>query len=500
MRKTNFLYLLILPIVIQAQMISLKTVPLAMGDQFLFYPSQNISMGGVNVAMDDSWLDPFNNPADGAAIKQNHLFGMPLVYSIAGNLGGGRTLPLAAHFRNGQWFGALMLAWQQLEMAHRAFDSFQRDVILLFDAQASSIKKTGRFIPNKYVTFALGKQLDNGYSFGVELSYSNLQAIGGVELLYENSSLLSQNGHAVNVKIGLTRDDDGRELKALLLYNNFDMRQDVIYPDWLWDMAQQAFVYTNKLVSNSDHTYTYGGQLIYRETLPEMGTTLGGIFTINRKTHPKIPNYDLMRIPRDPGDTWAFNLGLGFAHKTDKTHFGVDFIYEPIWSNTWAAAARDTFSNGGIPIPQGGKTVNNDFTFNNWIFRIGLTRIFDRLELSGGLQIHSYSYKLEQTNYLFQNRRSQAEDWWEYTWSWGVKFHFRDFNLKYSGRYIGGSGQPRIGGGFFVSPVRDMTLRSDLILAPSGPLDVTEHAIYSHQFTIEIPLGKTNKNREGAAL
>lgn len=497
MRKTYFLYVLILPLVIQAQMISLKTVPLAAGDQFLLYPAQNLSMGDVNIAMDDPWLDPFSNPADGSAIKQNLLFGLPLVYSIADNLGGGRTLPLAAHFRNGQWFGALMLAWQQLEMAHRPF---WNDDLISFSSQTLEEQNTKRFIPNKYVTFALGKELDSGYNFGAEISYSNLQAIGGVELLYDNTSSIKQNGHAVNIKIGLTQNDEGRELKALLLYNNFDMRQDVIYHNWLWDDSQTVYRDIGRLVSNSDHTITYGGQVIYRETLPETGTTLGGVFTVNRKTHPKIPNYDLMRIPRDPGDTWAFNLGLGFAHKTDKTHLGIDFIYEPIWSNTWAAAARDTMSNGGMPIPSGGKTVNNDFTFNNWIFRFGLTRFYDRLELSGGLQIHSYSYKLEQINYLFQNRRGQAEDWWEYTWSWGVKFHFRDFNLKYSGRYIGGSGLPRIGGGFFVSPAMDMTVRSDLILAPSGPLDVSEHAIYSHQFTIEIPLGKTNKNREGSAL
>ena len=46
-----------------AQLISVKSVPVAEGDQFTIFPSQNISMGGVSIALDDPLLDPFLNPA-----------------------------------------------------------------------------------------------------------------------------------------------------------------------------------------------------------------------------------------------------------------------------------------------------------------------------------------------------------------------------------------------------------------------------------------------------
>jgi hypothetical protein len=41
------------------------------------------------------------------------------------------------------------------------------------------------------------------------------------------------------------------------------------------------------------------------------GWRIGYLFTANRMSHPKIPNYQIQNIPRDPGNTDAFNrLGL----------------------------------------------------------------------------------------------------------------------------------------------------------------------------------------------
>ena len=42
----------------EAQVIPLKTVPVATGDQFLLLPSQRLGMGGVSIALDDALLDP----------------------------------------------------------------------------------------------------------------------------------------------------------------------------------------------------------------------------------------------------------------------------------------------------------------------------------------------------------------------------------------------------------------------------------------------------------
>ena len=57
-----------------AQLISLKTVPVAAGDQFLIVPSQNLGMGGVSIALNDALLDPFVNPAKGARVGEGQFF------------------------------------------------------------------------------------------------------------------------------------------------------------------------------------------------------------------------------------------------------------------------------------------------------------------------------------------------------------------------------------------------------------------------------------------
>src|SRR2546426_1101882 len=77
-----------------AQLISIKTVPIAQGDQFDIFPSNNVGMGGVSIALADTLLDPFINPAKGGRLGAARFFSAPTVYSISQRAGGGRTLSL----------------------------------------------------------------------------------------------------------------------------------------------------------------------------------------------------------------------------------------------------------------------------------------------------------------------------------------------------------------------------------------------------------------------
>ena len=80
-----------------AQLIQIKTLPIADGDQWRFFPSANQGMGGVSIALRDSLLDPFDNPAKGARLSDRTkgiFFGSPTAYSVSQNAGGGMTLPL----------------------------------------------------------------------------------------------------------------------------------------------------------------------------------------------------------------------------------------------------------------------------------------------------------------------------------------------------------------------------------------------------------------------
>src|SRR5205809_835290 len=51
-----------------AQLISIKTVPIAQGDQFEIFPSNNLGMGSVSIALADTLLDAFLHPAKGARL------------------------------------------------------------------------------------------------------------------------------------------------------------------------------------------------------------------------------------------------------------------------------------------------------------------------------------------------------------------------------------------------------------------------------------------------
>src|SRR5829696_7981280 len=79
-----------------AQLIQIKTLPIADGDQWRFFPSANLGLGGVSIALRDSLSDPFDNPAKGSRLNdRGHglFFGSPTSYSLSRNAGGGVTLP-----------------------------------------------------------------------------------------------------------------------------------------------------------------------------------------------------------------------------------------------------------------------------------------------------------------------------------------------------------------------------------------------------------------------
>jgi hypothetical protein len=214
---------------------------------------------------------------------------------------------------------------------------------------------------------------------------------------------------------------------------------------------------------------------------------LGFDFTVNYKSHPKIPNYDLMHIPRDPGNTWAYNLGIGLSRNTGKSVFGVDLIYEPIRSNTWAIADEYIRTESGKMINKGNKTINNHFNFSNAIVRIGFTAAPRDLGIQLGAQIHSIHYAFNQHNYVEEIQHKWKEDWLEWTVSWGLFYQFADYRLSYMGRLINGTGWP----GVDLEPIYRAEFnayQSDFIIAPAGHLTLDEEEIILHQIVLSIPL------------
>src|SRR5687768_7230781 len=109
--------LLAVPIESPAQVVTPKTVPVLQSGQFDIFPSARAGMGGPVIAVDDSLLDPFVNPAKATRIGVGHVFSAPFFHSISGARGGGRSLPVGGGASWGRWSATGIFAFQQLDRA-----------------------------------------------------------------------------------------------------------------------------------------------------------------------------------------------------------------------------------------------------------------------------------------------------------------------------------------------------------------------------------------------
>jgi hypothetical protein len=486
-----------------AQLITIRTVPISQSEQFEFFPSRNLGMGGVNIALSDTLLDPFRNPADASRLRGSRFFSSPGTYSVTSDAGAGRTLPVGAYLRAGQWFGGLALAVQQVDASRR--NVLQPPIFLEGDLTPPALRPNrpglvtdptlspgNRTHGNQFATLMLGRDLHRaGLSLAGSLSWSGLNAVDGVDLLYPGSQRVDQSGHALDLRLGLLKEfADTRSFQAVVLHDRFAMTHDVMYLDQFWDPATQQIAFRQRNDRNLDHTSTWGAHLEYQLPLAAPGWRLGWLATANHMSHPKIPNYEIMNIPGDPGTSNAFNLGVGVSRRDGPATFGMDIVYEPIWSHTWALADVPIATTGGS-IPAGGKTVENHFRFSNTLVRLGLDR---ELPVFGGrlaafqlgLMVRSIGYHLNQDDLVAGSVRRQNESWTEWTPTWGLSLRFPEFELRYRGSMTHGSERPT--SSFGGCPNCFEAVPGGIVVAPSGPMSLDPVKVVSHQVSFSLPL------------
>ncbi len=480
-----------------AQLISIKTVPLAQGDQFDILPSQAGPMAGVSIALADSLLDPFVNPAKGARVAGTRVFGSPTFYGFSGSDGGGRTLPLGGMMGGKSWFGGFALAFQEIDPAVTLQPVPRFDVAVV--PPRVDLTPTFPTAPrdNRYAFATVGRDFaDAKLSVGAGMRWAWLNAVDGVDLLYANSSHIRQSGQLVDLRLGAVKGFAGdRSLEMMVLHNRVDMTHDVTYLDFFWDPTLRIQRPTPRVEHNVDRTNVWGLHLAYERPLAREGWRLGTILTGNLMSHPKIPNYEIMNIPRDPGHSYAYNIGIGVGNVTETGRFGMDLIYEPIWSNTWAEAATPIETQGGALIPVGGKTIENRFRFSNALVRFGVGQ---DIELDGrsdgagiqiGLEMRQVHYWLEQTDNVMVARRNQEERWVEWTPTWGLSLRFPALHLQYRGRTTTGTGRPGVAGnGDGLRLDNALANAPSILLAPSGELTLDGVRVVSHQVSISLPI------------
>lgn len=487
-----------------AQLIQVKTLPIADGDQWRIFPSANSGMGDISIALADSLLDPFVNPAKGSRIRPRSggsFFGSPAFYSVSQRAGGGQTFPVGGVLRSGALFGAVALAYQELDDVNTNNPAFTPPILRAADGSPITVAEPSR--QNQFAFASLGRVFAaQGVSVAGSIQWSGLHDIDGVDLLYAGSAGIQQHGHAVNARLGVTKDWTGpagtRTAEAILLHDAFDMHHDVTWADQVWDPNTRIFAQQARVDHNLDRTNTWGLHLGYVQPIADSGWRAGAIATANLMSHPKLPDYQIARvavIPWDPGHTAAYDFGVGVSKVQGPITFGVDAIYEPITTHTWGEAHGPTPTQSGATIPDGGKTTENHFRFSNGTVRGGIGHDINLgaqqiLRLQLGVGVRSIDYTLNQLDHVAEAERRQREHWTEWSKTWGLGLHFSDLEIRYAGRKSTGTGRPGIaftGGVIFDAPVA-LSSGSNILAAPNGPLTLTPVAVTTHQISVSLPV------------
>ena len=473
MRQFIFSFVILIPLLGFSQLIGIKSVPLATGDQFNLYPALNYGMAGLTIAVDDSLNDAFYNPAKGAFIRGGNVFTLPYFYSITNDLGSAQNFPIGFNYTTGSWFGGGAFSLQQLKRS----GNNNMNPVDLDDSNT-----------NLYLHGFIGKKLQkSGATLGLGVSLAKLKGVDGVDLLYANSDNVEQSGEIIDGRISIFKEfKKDQHFEIMGLYHYLKMRHDVIYRNWFWVEDVTQDIAADNVVRNEDHSETYGIHLGYTHPLGDRGWRFGTILTGNWKSHPKLPNYELQNIPRDPGDTDAYNIGFGISHRKTTTIFGFDVIYEPIWSHTWADAGQPVTTISGRTIDAGEVTVDNDFVFSNIIMRFGLKKQNKKAAFQFGIQARAISYELDQYNFIEERKRDLVEDWVEFTLAWGWTVRFTDFKFLYQGSLLAGAGRPGVANEFGMMRTADAS--ADYIVAPSGSLTLEDAYVFTHRFTFIIPI------------
>ncbi len=196
-----------------------------------------------------------------------------------------------------------------------------------------------------------------------------------------------------------------------------------------------------------------------------------------------------MNSPRDPGSTWAFNGGVGLVRTNGPVTFGMDVIYEPVWSHTWATVGgcpTDTQCVDSLAPPL--QSFDNHFRFSNSRMRMGVARDGQPVGFQLGMDVYSVSYVLRQEELIQGNSRRQHESWMEWTPTWGLSLRFPELTVRYAGRLTTGTGQPGVAwGGGFVAGSTAMGF-SDVVIAPSDPMTLQNASVIRHQISVTLPI------------
>jgi hypothetical protein len=459
-----------------AQLIPVKTAPVAEGDQFGFLPSANLAMGGISIALADTMLDPFMNPAKAARLRRRSFFGSPSFYSLSRNGGGGSTVPLGAFLKQGSTFGGFAAAFQELNPPRPINDFGFRAVDVTANGTLALLTPRNNQRTNRYMFGMLGHSFGAPkLSFAGSVFWSRLGGVDGVDQLYPDSRSVEELGDAVDLRVGMLKEWSGdRAFEAVVVHNRYAMAHDVTFQDSFWDPATRSIRSQLRFEHDAERTHTSGLHLTYTQPLADSGWHIGALLTGNWTTQPTVPR-GTMTLARDPGQSSAYDVGVGVSRSRGPETFGVDAIYEPIWSRT-----------------SGDDRIENDrFRFSNVVLRAGVSRDFtlmspeSMLRLQAGIQVRAIQSRLDQVDSTPSIVRSY-NSWNEWTHSWGASFRTGQFEMRYLWRLKSGTGRPGSENAFGF-PVCVACIQT-LGPPPPSPVFLVPIHVTTQQFSISVAL------------
>lgn len=474
-----------------AQSIPVKTYPLLTGKGVTSEISGNVGLGGVSIAYADSLAEPFENPASLMSVGRNVLAVSPgwSSWSLGSTNRASWPVNSGSHVRTteersrayslpislaviqrteGFALGA-EVGYQRIASGHYLNEEWG-------DATNSTTSTTDHsFGANNWTErLSVAVPLPGlSMSLGAGIGYTDIRGIDGLQFLYPDVRELTVAGSNLQTRLGVSGQFAQSDMYSLAVgYEQLDVRQHAVF-DWA------------PTVNNQDITKTWLAQARYRLRLSDrMG--VGLMATGNRKDHPKISEYPISSVPRDPAVTWAFNLGAGASWNiSSDAMFTIEGIVEPIDSKTWVEAAEDRTLSDGTVILKGEPEQHNDYSFLNYIVRFGASvQAESWLALKFGAETHIYSFDFHHKNNISGREQwvTPQSRWTEVEVSGGAEVRAGAWTLEYVARVLNGEGLLEQS----FSPILfddNRAASDDFLLPPNGNIRVTPVMVVSHQLT-----------------
>jgi hypothetical protein len=442
-------------------------------------------MGDISIALSDGLRDPFINPAEMTGVSQSYAISilrrsrwnvdqMQISSNQQIDKPWENTTRKKHYASNVSLPVAIMFNYESVAIGaigsyqHLVSSSLERHTETGMEPVSSETIHRADHYP--YSVAAAVKLPGTGLSLGAGISMTHIHGLDGIQFLYPDVQSLQVSGSEFTYRFGITQlMEDSSKLSVLggrMLYETF----------------QHASYTGAPSVDNQDKNHIWFMQAQYRIPLTD-GISVGLLAVGNWKEHPKIPDYPITGIPRDPGTTTAYNFGTGIAwRQQSSTTLALEYLIEPIASKTWVEAAQDQMANGRV-IHAGEVTQRNNYTFVNHLVRFGVEiQPTSWLVVRGGTSLHYYSYDYEFIN-LISNTEQHADpqlEWTEIDISGGITASFGPLELGYQFNMLTGAGilNPTEWRWGPISPLRSS---SDFFLPPSSRVQLQPVPAFTHQ-------------------